>query len=105
MSMDSTVRLLTSVSVPAGSEMPRRVRVRIHASQTGDTILWETDAARVWPDGENRWTIAMELSLERVMDGALFRDPVRFVSVWLEAGRCWTDRSVLDGTAVRQAIR
>ena len=102
--MASTLRLLSSVSVPAVVPTPSRVHVRVHASRTGETVLWESEAALVWPDGADRWTVALDLSLDRLLDGELFRNPVRFVSIWLEEERRWSDRTVLDGSAAQQSI-
>ena len=96
------MRVLVALPAPRTGTVPRRARVRLFASRTGDTILWEDPAAPVWLDDSG--AASVELVFDAT-DGELFRIPIRYLSVCWSERVGWSERVVVHGMPVRLARR
>lgn len=102
MSMPGSMRLLVPIPTPAGWQDSRHIRARLYASRRGATVLWETSSAPVWADAFG--TAHIELRFDPTVDAALFRIPVRYLSVCWDAANDWSERVVVDGAPILRSL-
>ena len=102
MSEPGSIHLLVPSPTPDGWQECRHIRARLYASRRGTTVLWEASSAPVWTDAFG--TAHIELRFEPMVDAALFRVPVRYLSVDWAGADGWSARVVVDGTPVLQAV-
>lgn len=102
MSEPGSIRLLVPIPKPDGWQECRHIRAQLYASRGGATVLWETSSAPVWTDAFG--TAHIELRFEPMVDSALFRVPIRYLSVDWTGAHGWSARAVVDGTPVLRAV-